>query len=206
LPPLQEQYLRAVFAWAERATRIKRAMVAGTMMFLSLLVVAGGVALVSIRNAEQQAREQASAARAAERLANEKTAEIQRQLEVIQEKEAARLAAVMQAQSLEKRAERSEEDLAFVNDELKRALKEQADALEEAKRARSKAEQLAATAEQANQRLATTLAEARKAKEHAERLLAQERDRNKRRNDQLGGEFRRSEMELARPVEDGSER
>jgi eukaryotic-like serine/threonine-protein kinase len=78
LPTLHDNFLNASFALAARAARVKRTMVAGTIAFLSLLVVAAAVALVTIREAEQTARaaekhasEQAVAAQEAEKRASD---------------------------------------------------------------------------------------------------------------------------------------
>ena len=55
LPELQRAYLNAVFALSVKATRRKRLAIIGSMAFLSLLVVAAGVALYKIRAAQQEA-------------------------------------------------------------------------------------------------------------------------------------------------------
>ncbi|WP_428263290.1 protein kinase domain-containing protein [Haliangium sp.] len=73
LAPLERAYLQATFALATRDTRIKRAFIAGSMAFLSLLVIIATVALLWIRSAEQEATRQAGI--------------VQRQLEELQDKE-----------------------------------------------------------------------------------------------------------------------
>ncbi len=112
LPTLHANFLNASFALATRAARIKRAMVAGIIGFLSLLVMAASVALVTIRDAEQHANEQAIAARKAEKLAEDKAAEaiaanqkIREQLQIIGEKERARERALEEAQEAESSAQ-----------------------------------------------------------------------------------------------------
>jgi hypothetical protein len=118
LPTLHDNFLNASFSLAARAARIKRVMVAGTIGFLSLLVVAAAVALVTIRKAEQTARaaekhasEQAVAAREAEKLAEDRAAEaiaarekIREQLETIERTERERQRALIEAQEAESRA------------------------------------------------------------------------------------------------------
>jgi hypothetical protein len=118
LPTLHDNFLNASFALAARAARVKRTIVAGTIAFLSLLVVAGAVALVAIREAEQAARaaekrasDQAIAARNAEKRAEEKADDaiaanqkIREQLEIIEEKERARESALQEAQKAESSA------------------------------------------------------------------------------------------------------
>jgi serine/threonine protein kinase len=111
LPTLHDNFLNASFSLAARAARVKRTMVAGTIAFLSLLVVAGAVALVTIREAEQRASEQAMAARKAEERAEDKAAEavaareqIHEKLEIIQEKEKALQQALADAEAAKERA------------------------------------------------------------------------------------------------------
>jgi serine/threonine protein kinase len=179
LPPLQEEFLRAAFALASRATRIKRAAVAGTITFLSLLIVAAAVALVAIRKAEQRATEQAVAARQAEKLAEEKAAEaiaahekIREQLDIIREKEAAREAAQTKAETFEGRATQSEADLARKNRELEIALRETTSAKD--------------LAEVARTRLQDALRDANAARQEVQKLLDKERERAERLEKQLG--------------------
>ena len=57
LPAVQKQFLQAVLALGARTVRRKRWAVVGSLAFLSLLVVAAAVALVMIRNAQQETRD-----------------------------------------------------------------------------------------------------------------------------------------------------
>jgi eukaryotic-like serine/threonine-protein kinase len=59
LPELQLAYLRAVFGLADRTTRRTRLAVIGGFATLSALVIAAGIALVMIRDAQQEATAQA---------------------------------------------------------------------------------------------------------------------------------------------------
>jgi serine/threonine protein kinase len=70
LPQVSAVYLDAVTALATRA-RIEQRLTAGTLVFLSLVVMAGTVALVWIRSAEQDATAAAEQARASEQQARE---------------------------------------------------------------------------------------------------------------------------------------
>jgi serine/threonine protein kinase len=176
LPPLHEQFLSAGFALAARNARIKRVAVAGTIVFLSLLVGASAVALVMIRSAEQLASEQAQVARAASTRAEVKAAEARAaeetsraQLDVIRKKEAERVAALDKADTFQERVHESEEDLAEKNRELVAALAE-------AQRARDRAREAQARAEAISRQL-----------EQTQRVLQQERDRLERRVIELGG-------------------
>jgi serine/threonine protein kinase len=165
LPPLQEQFLKASFRLATRAARVRRAMVAGTMAFLSLLVVAGAVALVTIREAEQLASEQATVARKAETLAEEKAAEA--------------IAALERARSSDMRAEKSEGDLAVKNQELTATLALAQQAQQDEETARE-------VAEQTSQRLTVALAQTEAAKQKVDELLTKERERRERAEKALG--------------------
>ncbi|HWU86556.1 MAG TPA: protein kinase, partial [Kofleriaceae bacterium] len=60
LPDLQSAYLNAVFSLSAKATRRRRIAVFGAIGLLSALVVAAGVALVMIRDAQQEATAQAA--------------------------------------------------------------------------------------------------------------------------------------------------
>jgi serine/threonine protein kinase len=166
LPPLQEQFLKASFALAARAARIRRALVAGTIAFLSLLVVAAAVALVTIREAEQIARDKAAEA----------------------------IAALARAQSSDRRAEKSESDLERKNQELMAALGEAELARDEARGAQAQAEQAQheaeaaqGVAEKTSKKLEVALAQAEAAKNKTNELLARERERRERAEAKLKG-------------------
>ena len=196
LPPLHEQFLHAGFALAARDARIKRVGMAGTIVFLSMLVVAAAVALVTIRSAEQRASEQALAARAAETRAEAKAAEaiaaeekIREQLDIIRKKEAERVAALDQAQTFQERVDQSEEDLAEKNRQLTIALAE-------AERSRDQARQAQARAEETSQELKRALAEAEAARRRAEDLRAKEEGRQERVKDTIGTEVKRTDKPL----------
>ncbi|HWN67153.1 MAG TPA: protein kinase, partial [Haliangium sp.] len=138
LPALHDRFLEASFALAARAARIKRVVMAGTISFLSLLVVAAAVALVTIREAEQTARaaekrasEQAIAARDAEKLAKDRATEaiaarekIREQLETIEEKERARARALEEAQAAESSARQERDRAAAAASAAERAKQE----------------------------------------------------------------------------------
>jgi hypothetical protein len=228
LPALQEEYLRAVFTLATRTARTRRAALLGIIAFLSLLVVAAAVALVLIRSAAREARsqtqvaqaaevnakEQAALARAAEAEANAKAAEVQRQLDVIRQKDGViqqKEHAILEKESLiqqqddviqqkegalvdaAKRLGTSEDDLAATNQLLQDALNRTNQALADAKAAQAraetaqgKAEVLAEEAKRAKQETEAALLEARTAQKKAEELLTLERARRDRRRQALG--------------------
>jgi serine/threonine protein kinase len=174
LPPLQKEFLDAAFAQeAVRATRIKRAAVAVAILGLCVLFVIVAVSIVAVREAreeatqqaliaraaEQRASEQAAAAREAEKLALDANQQIREQLDIVREHEAARRVALARANTSEGRALKSEEGLAHTNEALKMAL-----------------------------------ARAEVARKIAEELLAQERKRRERAERGLTGAIRRSAL------------
>jgi hypothetical protein len=185
LPPLQEEFLGAAFALATRATRIKRAGVAGTIAFLSLLVVAAAVALVTIRKAEHRATEQALLARASEQ-------QVREQFDVLHEKELQRQEALRLASDATTAAGMSAEQLRIANEQLlvalaeaddaKRRIRQQLDDLQDKERQRKETLALAADASaeaymsaeqlrEVNKRLREALAESDLARSKASALL-----------------------------------
>jgi hypothetical protein len=147
----EHAYVAAVLALANRASRRKQIAAVATIFGLTLLVLIGGVVVVEVRDAEQRAKASA--------------AQLSDQLRVVQEKEAARLAAEDKAKT---EAAKAAESAKAAND----ASTEAAESREALK--------------QKNQELQKTLADERDAyaKEQAahaevEKLLEAERVRNK---------------------------
>jgi serine/threonine protein kinase len=184
LPTLQREYLNAVFALATRAARTRRWLVAGSIAVLSMLVVAGSVALVWIRNAERESR-------AAER-------KVREQLEIIQAKERDRAeaerkaeeerahasAARARANAADTQIELSKEELRQANQELRVALTtaQQAEALarQESMRAQQEAQRAHDAAEvsrRANQELEELNAKLQELNAKLQRLLMEEKER-----------------------------
>ncbi len=62
LPGKEAAFLDAAFFLANRAQRIKQALVSGTIAFLLLIVAGGGVALIQMQRAEQRSKENANIA------------------------------------------------------------------------------------------------------------------------------------------------
>ncbi len=114
LPPLEEEYLQAVFRLAARSRRIRNAALVSAFVFLVLLVAAAAVALVLIRNAERRQRVQAEIARREAARARAAEARIRKQIELIRAKEAERRAA-------EERARRAKKELAEKQERIKTA-------------------------------------------------------------------------------------
>ncbi|HEY0479981.1 MAG TPA: protein kinase [Kofleriaceae bacterium] len=172
LPDLQRAYLGAVFALSVRATRRKRLAVIAAMAFLSLLVVAGGVGLYTIRKAQQETAAQARRVedqlvltQAAEKTARTEHAAALAANQTLETKNSALVAAIDAAERARKDAETARSDA-----EAARIAAEQARLkAEKAKRRESKSRHQAteaaqaaldaeAKAERASKELAATLA------------------------------------------------
>jgi serine/threonine protein kinase len=187
LPELQRAYLAAVFSLSARATRRKRLAVTAAIGFLSALVIAGGVGIYMIREAQQQATAQAH--RVAEQLTLTQTAE-----------KSAKTAEAT-ANTEREKAIAASKDLASKNadliaaiDEAKRAQQAAEQAREDAEEARLRAEK-SKRQERRSRRRATeaaaaaeaAAAEAQRAGEKLETLLAEERKRNEELEEQTRG-------------------
>ncbi|HEY1556874.1 MAG TPA: protein kinase [Kofleriaceae bacterium] len=109
LPPREREFLDAVFALATRASRIRRGIVIGTLAFLGAVIVAGGVALVHIRNAEQQALEEKATAQTSQREAEQRKREAE---QAQHEADKARLAAESARTLADRNAAAAEANLA----------------------------------------------------------------------------------------------
>jgi serine/threonine protein kinase len=135
LPTLQREYLDAVFALAARQARVKRLVVAGSFAVLSVLVIAGGIALILIRDAEREARAAEHQARVAERQARTAERQVREQLDIIQAKERARLDEQRRADEADGQKQMSQAELRRVNRELHATNQELHQALAVARRA-----------------------------------------------------------------------
>jgi hypothetical protein len=177
LPELQRAYLDAVFALSVRATRRKRLAVIAVMGSLSALVIAAGVALYLIRDAQREATAQAH--------------RVAQQLALTQAAEQTAKAAEATANSEREKAIAASKNLETNNAELRAAVAEAKRAQEEAQQAQLEAEEARSRAEKSkhrerrSRRHATEAAtkaelaaeEARRAKARVEALLAKEKQR-----------------------------
>jgi hypothetical protein len=157
LGPRERRFVDEVIAHASRSSRIKRLAVVATIVILAGLVLAGGVAVIWVRGAEQEAVHQAEEARKAQK-------QVADQLQEVQDKEAQRARAEAEAQDAAQRAQK---------------------AAREAEAATGDAKLSRAQLERTNQDLTKALDDARKAteqekalRERVEKLLVQERQRN----------------------------
>jgi hypothetical protein len=204
LPRVSSDYLDAVSAMATRAARTRQMLTAGTLVFLCLIVMAGSVALVSIRTAErdavaaakhartsaQQARENEQKARAAEINAQVAEQEAQAQLERAQAKSREARRAQLDKQEAESFTRKVQERFDAVKKEFHRELAENA-ALQQA------LEQLAQSTVDAWQ-FATLIVEERDRAAAEAELLRQKLQSLQHSNDQL----EKSNRALRRVYED----
>ncbi|HKE15978.1 MAG TPA: protein kinase [Kofleriaceae bacterium] len=143
----ERRFLDSVVAHATRSSRIVRLAVAATMIVLAGLVIAGLVAVIWVRGAEKEALRQADEARAA-RL------ELAGQLKVVQDKEAARLAAENQAKEAGADAQLSRAELQRANRQLTGALEAARSASAQEKALRQQVEKLLVEERRRNEALA----------------------------------------------------
>ncbi|NNB99660.1 protein kinase [Corallococcus exiguus] len=186
LPQLQQDFLTAVFAQAKKGRRLKQVLLIGSVTFLGLLVIAAVVALVVIRNAQQEAEKQAQGAQAAEIIARaaESTArsaevEAKQRLAEVQAKELERQKAQQAAESANEQVALTNQELLSKNDELVSALKRAQEAQLRARFAKKRAEESADSARDARE-------DALRAAEELSTLLKREKERVSRLQSQLG--------------------
>ncbi len=186
LPALQREFLVAVFAQARKASRLKRALVVGSTVFLLFLVAASAVALVVIGNAQREAEKQAVVARVAETQAREAEgaartaeAEAKQRLAEVQAKELERQRAQQEAEEANAQVAMANDELQRKNQELIRTLRRARYAQWRARREKKNAEKSAVAARQAQ-------TEALRAAEQLQSLLRREQDRVQRLQSQLG--------------------
>ena len=172
LPDLQEAYLTAVFALADRAARRKRWVMAGTMAFLSLLSVAAVMALLSIRAAEQKATDRAAAAVRAE-------AQVREQLDRVRTEQTRRAEAETEATSARQARDLTYEELQRKNVALEGALNSTEESRRRARRAQKAAEDSAMEARLARDELG-------REKDRVEQLYQKERRRREELENQTG--------------------
>jgi serine/threonine protein kinase len=187
LPELQRAYLNAVFSLSVKATRRKRLAIITAMGFLSVLVVAAGVGLYLIRDAQQEATAQAH--RVEQQLTRTQTAE-----KTAKAAEATANTEREKAIAASKSLETKNADLIAAIDDAKRAQQAAEQARQEAEEARLRAEK-SKRQERRSRRHATeaakaaeaAAAEAQRAGEKLENLLAQEKKRVQELEEQTRG-------------------
>jgi len=177
----ERAFLDAVFGAADRATRVRRLAVAGTITALAALVVAGAVALVWIRDAETSAVHEAARAKTEAENARKANAELeaeharqQQLLDSLQHETAAREQAANAATTAAAQVERGRAELERINGQLRAALQQAETASHEAQAEAARAKDEAERAQEARR-----LADEQRLR--AEDLARKERERADRR-------------------------
>jgi len=177
LPDLQRAYLDAAFALSAAVTRRKRLAVIASIGGLSVLVVAAGVALYMIRDAQQDATAQAG--RVAEQLtltqAAEKTATAEREKALAASRHLeTQNAALVEAIDAAKRAQQESEQARLESDQARTEAEAARLRAESSKRHERRSKQ---RANEARAEAEAAAAEAKRAGEKLETLLAREKQR-----------------------------
>ncbi len=184
LPELQRAYLSAVFSLSARAARRTRMAVAGAIGLLSALVVAAGVALVMIRDAQQEATAQARRARdqlaltqEAERAALSERAKAVDASKKLETQNASLYAAVEAANRARAQAEAARVEAEGARAHAEEASKRAEKSKRRERQSRRRAMEEAARAKDAAERAEVAAEQARVASDRAEALLTAERRR-----------------------------
>jgi eukaryotic-like serine/threonine-protein kinase len=184
LPELQRAYLAAVFSLSARGVRRKRMVVAGAIGLLSALVVAAGVALVMIRDAQQEATAQASRVQdqlvltqEAERAAQAERARAVEASKQLESQNASLLAAMEAATRARAQAEAARTQAETARAEAEAASKRAERAKRRERRSRRRATEEAVRAKVAAERAEVAAEQAQVASDKLEELLAAERKR-----------------------------
>jgi serine/threonine protein kinase len=129
--PREAAFVDAVLGLASRSSRVKSLALVTTIVILAGLVLAAGVVVIKVRAAEQEAVEAAEVAKKARQ-------DLQTQLDVVQEKEAARLAAEKEAAAAAQAATTAGANLQLSQAELEKANAKLQAALAAAEKSRDK--------------------------------------------------------------------
>ncbi|HUS66990.1 MAG TPA: protein kinase, partial [Kofleriaceae bacterium] len=177
LPAREQQFLDAVLALATRSSRLKRFAVVATISVLSLVAIGASVAMVWIRQAEQEAQEQADVAEVEKKVAEKATevaerarADVQEQLELVKQKEAERAAEAEKRMTEEEKRAAAEQQVAVKEGDLVKVNAALQDQLQRSERLREMAQKEKEKAEKAEK-----VAQAAYAKEKKEKEAAQEK-------------------------------
>jgi serine/threonine protein kinase len=193
LPRLQADFLEAVFSQAKRATRVRRALLIGSTVFLGLLVIAAAVALVVIHNAQQEAEHQAQAARAAEvtarkaeATARDAEAEAKQHLAEVRAKELERQQAAEEARQAQQAAEEAMAEVERTNFALRGKNSELLSTLKRARALERRARAARLQAERNEQKARDAEEKAMRSAKELAQALEREREMARRREAQLG--------------------
>jgi serine/threonine protein kinase len=172
LTAVQKSFLEAVFAFAARSARVRRALTIAGAMFATFLLVAAGIALVIIQGSREEAKEQA-------KIANEASAAAQKRLEEVQKKEIERQRAEAERKIAENETAKANVKVAQSDEELQKKNLELEGALAKAEVERKRAEDAADIAMKAQE-------SAEAAQRKTQELFKAEQARVKRLEGQLG--------------------
>ncbi|MBK9037476.1 MAG: protein kinase [Myxococcales bacterium] len=177
IPASQKEFLDAVIAEATRAERRRRTFTIGLVTFLTLLLMAAGAALFTIRASERKAAENAVKAADAAKVAkaNEETAkgalaEAREQDRLRKLEEEKKNEETLRANRNKAKLDRTYDELVQANAGLEEALAEANESRERAKKAQSDAEDSAQRAKAAAAAAEAAEDKERVAKEEAQRL------------------------------------
>ncbi|HEU5056078.1 MAG TPA: serine/threonine-protein kinase [Kofleriaceae bacterium] len=170
LPRREEEYLAAVFALASRASRMRRVAVVATMVLLALIAAGAVVALVWIRQAEQDAKKQADIALTETAKAQAAEKKVTEQLELVQREQAEKIAAEKERAAAEAGFVAAQQEKALVEIEKRKVDQDLERSNAELKRALARAEEARAAAEKA-------AADADRARREAQELYRREKQR-----------------------------
>jgi hypothetical protein len=170
LSAVEAAFLAAIRVQAARARRRKVAVIATVIAVLVVVLAGGTFFTIQLTRANRIAREREAAANKAASEAQAARAALQQKLDVIEEKEQARLKAEAEAKAAQDQAIKAGEDVKLSKEELQKANAELRRALEDAQNEKRKAQAAAELARQAS-------AEAKAAKAIAEAAAAREKAR-----------------------------
>ncbi len=188
LPELQDAYLRAVFALAARGARRRSYALLGALIFLTMLVAAGAVALVLIRDAQQEAVREAQAANRARDEVRDKLAQVEAAKREREQAQASERTARIAAERASERAAQAATALEKQNQALGDALARAEAATRETRQALGQAEAATERARQARTQAEENAAIALAAEEaatRANRRLKELRERDQERIERL---------------------
>jgi hypothetical protein len=186
LSDVERGFLDAVVAHEQAAIRRKRAGVIFGFIFLSALVVGAMVVAVYFQRLHGQAQKAEKSATEAQGVAEQRLAETQAKEKERQIADAERIKALEAKSVVDVKLNKSEENLVETNKQLAIALEEAQKDRDDARGAKTRAEQGEQRAEKAQAEAEVAKEDAIKAKKEAERLYKAEAERAARMEKQLG--------------------
>tara|TARA_R110002073_G_scaffold140253_11_gene290928 strand:- start:24250 stop:27258 length:3009 start_codon:yes stop_codon:yes gene_type:complete len=181
----ERDYLAEVMALATKSQRVRRIAITGAFVFLSALVVVGAIALVTVRAAQNDALSQAEVAKAEKERAVQAEAKVTGQLDLIRNKEAARIAAEEKAELAAKAAEAAQKATQASVSKESRTQEELAIALAKAESERNSAVAARRAADEQRKKAKQAQGVAEKLLKARERELAKLKKQGKKINKQL---------------------